>query len=63
MLSETCPPSSHDVKQAISIKVEEGSDIEEEENLVPLTYPGVEADHEVRQNCVLSLFICVSLSI
>jgi hypothetical protein len=44
---ETYPSSSHDSKQVLSIKVEEGLDIDEEENPVPVTFPGVQPQYEV----------------
>jgi hypothetical protein len=45
--SETYPASSHDVNQAINIKVEEVSDVEVEEKPVPVTSVGIKAEHEV----------------
>ncbi|PNF16227.1 hypothetical protein B7P43_G15296 [Cryptotermes secundus] len=48
--SETCPPSSDDFQQVINIKIEEGSDIDEEENFVPFSFSGVEVEHESTLN-------------
>jgi hypothetical protein len=51
--TETSPTSSHDAFQTISIKVEEISDVEEEEeeeeeeDPLSISFPGVEAEHEV----------------
>jgi hypothetical protein len=44
---ETWPASSHDAFQAINLKVEEVSDVEEEENPVPISFPRVKAEHAV----------------
>jgi hypothetical protein len=44
--SETCPVS-HDANQITSIKVENVSDTEEEEDPVPLKYSGIKSEHEV----------------
>jgi hypothetical protein len=43
--SETCPTSSHDANQVMNIKVEQISDVEEEED--PLTFPRIKTEHEV----------------
>jgi hypothetical protein len=53
--SETHPPLSHDSKHVHSIKVEKDSDIDEEENPVPLTFPVSKDAYEV-----ISIYICVS---
>jgi hypothetical protein len=45
--AETCPACSNDAHQAISIKVEEVSVVEENENAVPITFPGIKAEHAV----------------
>jgi hypothetical protein len=45
--TETCPTSSHGVNQAINIKLKEVSDIEGEENPVPITFPGIKVEHSV----------------
>jgi hypothetical protein len=45
--SEACPSWSHDGDQAINIKVEEFSDIEDVEKTVPMTVIGIKAEHEV----------------
>jgi hypothetical protein len=39
--------SSHDAHQAINIKVEEVSDVEEEEDPVPISFPGIKTEHAV----------------
>jgi hypothetical protein len=44
--TKICPASSHDVYQAISIKAEVLSDVEEEDP-VPITFPGIKAEPEV----------------
>jgi hypothetical protein len=51
LFSEICPASSPDAYQAIGIKAEVFSDAEEEEYLVPVTFPGIKAEPEV--SCVL----------
>jgi hypothetical protein len=45
--TETCPASSHDANKAINIKVEVVSDVEEEENPVPISFPGIKAEQAV----------------
>lgn len=45
--SETHPSSSHDGDQAVKIKVEEFSDIEDREDPMPMTVVGMRAEHEV----------------
>jgi hypothetical protein len=40
-------PVSHDASQAMNIKVEEFSDIEEEEDPVPITFPEIKVEPEV----------------
>jgi hypothetical protein len=40
--------TSCDASQAMNIKVEEVSDAEEEEGPVPITFPGIKAEPEVR---------------
>jgi hypothetical protein len=47
-------PTSGDASQAISIKVEEVSDAEEEEGPVPITFPKIKAEPEVR---CMSLYV------
>jgi hypothetical protein len=55
--SEVCPASSHDISEAISIKAEVLSDVEEEED--PLTmFPGMKAEPEV--GCVTVHVRCIS---
>jgi hypothetical protein len=41
-------PTSHDASQAINIKVEEVSDAEEEAGPVPIPFPKIKAEPEVR---------------
>jgi hypothetical protein len=48
--TEICPGPSHDAYQAIHIKAEVLSDVEEEEDSVPLTFSGIKAESEV--SCV-----------
>jgi hypothetical protein len=55
--SETYPPLSPDFKQVHSIKVEKDSDIDEEENPVPVIYPDIKDAYEVSCVCV-----CLCLS-
>jgi hypothetical protein len=50
LCSEICPASSHDAYEAVSIKAEESSDVEEEEYPVPITFPRIKAEPEV--SCV-----------
>jgi NAD-dependent dihydropyrimidine dehydrogenase PreA subunit len=50
---ETCPASSYDVDHSINIKVEEVSDVEEEEDPLQISFPGMEAEHAV--SCFMSL--------
>jgi hypothetical protein len=45
--TETCPTSSRDANQAINVKVEEVSDVEEEENPVPISFPGIKPEQAV----------------
>jgi hypothetical protein len=46
--SGTCATSSHDANQAVSnIKVEKFSDIEEEEDPVPISFPAIKPEAEV----------------
>jgi hypothetical protein len=45
--TETCPASSHDAFHAVNIKVEVVSDVEEEENPVPISFPGIKAEQAV----------------
>jgi hypothetical protein len=41
-------PKSHDASQAINIKVEEVSDAEQEAGPVPITFPEIKAEPQVR---------------
>jgi hypothetical protein len=45
--SEASPSSSEDGDQAVNIKVEDSSDIEDRENPMPMTVVGIKAEHEV----------------
>jgi hypothetical protein len=47
-------PTSSDASQAISIKVEEVSDAEEEAGPVPISFPKIKAEPEVR---CMSLYV------
>jgi hypothetical protein len=47
LCTETYHASSYDAFQTINIKVEEFSDVEEEENPVPISFPGIKAEHVV----------------
>jgi hypothetical protein len=44
--SEACASSSHDGHQAVSIKIEEFSDVEDEDP-VPMTFVEIKVEHEV----------------
>jgi hypothetical protein len=50
---ETCSTSSHDEIQTISIKDEEISDIEVEEDPLLMSSPGIEVEHV---SCIVSSF-------
>jgi hypothetical protein len=39
-------PTSYDANQAVNIKVKEGSDVEAEEDPVPITFPEIKAEPE-----------------
>jgi hypothetical protein len=45
--TETCPASSCDANQAINIKDEEVSDVEEVEDPLPISFPGIKAEQAV----------------
>jgi hypothetical protein len=45
-------PTSGDASQAINIKVEEVSDAEEEVGPVPITFPKIKTEPEVRWMCL-----------
>jgi hypothetical protein len=47
---EICPASSHDAYQAISIKAEKLSDVEDEDVPAPVTFIAIKAEPEV--SCV-----------
>jgi hypothetical protein len=47
-------PTSRDLNEVISIKVEEVSDAEEEEGPVPITFPKIKTEPEVR---CMSLYV------
>jgi hypothetical protein len=40
-------PTSDDVEEAKNVKAEEGSDVDEEEDPVPITFPKIKAEPEV----------------
>jgi hypothetical protein len=44
---DTHPASSHDEIRTINIKVEEISDVELEEDPLPISFPGIETEHAV----------------
>jgi hypothetical protein len=46
-------PASHDANQAMNIKVKEGSDAEEEDDPVPITFPEIKAEPEVSCMCTV----------
>jgi hypothetical protein len=51
--SETYPASSNDAYQAMNIKVEEVSVLQEDdEDPLPISFPAVKADYEVSCMCV-----------
>jgi hypothetical protein len=45
--SETCLSSSHDGNQVIDVKVEDATDIQEQEDLFLTNFSAVQTDHEV----------------
>jgi hypothetical protein len=47
LCSETCPVSSQDVDLVMSVKVEEVSDMQEEDVPVPTTWRAIKAESEV----------------
>jgi hypothetical protein len=47
LYSETCPVSSQDADQVMRMKVEEVSDMQEEDVPVPLTWQAIKAECEV----------------
>jgi hypothetical protein len=50
--TDTCPTSSHDADQSINIKGDVSDVKEEEGDPVPISFPGIEAKHEV--SCFIS---------
>jgi hypothetical protein len=58
--SEACLSSPQDGVQAVNIKVEEFSDIEDGEDLVPMTVVGIKAEHVV--SCMLPLCPLLGIS-
>jgi hypothetical protein len=50
LCSEMSPASSQNAYQAISVKAEVLSDVEEEEDPLPVTFPGIKVEPEV--SCV-----------
>jgi hypothetical protein len=49
---ETCP-TSHDANQAVNVKVKEGSDVEVEDDPVPITFPEIKVEPEVSCMCTV----------
>jgi hypothetical protein len=47
-------PASRDASQVINIKVEEVSDAEEDEGPVPISFPKIKAESEVRRMSLMS---------
>jgi hypothetical protein len=47
LCSEVCPPSSHEGNGGIRIKTEEVSYVEQEEDPVPVSLPGIKSEREV----------------
>jgi hypothetical protein len=58
---ETCPPSSLDADHSVSIKVEEVSDVEVEEDPLLISSAGIEAEHAV--SCFISVLTEVEAEI
>jgi hypothetical protein len=52
LCSEKCPLSFQDANQLMNLKVEEVSNAQEEEVPVPITWPTIEAEHEVSFVCL-----------
>jgi hypothetical protein len=44
-------PTSHDANQAMTVQVKEGSDVEEEDDPVPITFPEIKAEPGVSCMC------------
>jgi hypothetical protein len=62
--TEICPVSSHDTYQAINIKAEVLSDVEEEEDPLAKTFPGgIKAEREVSHNSEAVYFIATAVRI
>jgi hypothetical protein len=55
LCSEMCPASSHEGNGGIRIKTEAVSDVEQEEDLMPLSLPGIKSEHEVSCTSVCPL--------
>jgi hypothetical protein len=53
--SETCPASSHEGNGGIRIKSEAVSDVEQEEDSVPTSFPGMKSEREVSCTSVCPL--------
>jgi hypothetical protein len=47
LCNETCPASSHEGNGGIRIKTEAVSDVEQEEDPVPVSLPGIKSEREV----------------
>jgi hypothetical protein len=57
---EACASSSHDGDQAVNIKVEEVSDVEDGEDPVPMTFVEIKVEHAV--SCISPLCPLLSIS-
>jgi hypothetical protein len=47
-------PTSHDANQAMNVQVKEGSDVEEEDDPVPISFPEIKAEPEVSCMCTVT---------
>jgi hypothetical protein len=57
-------PASHDADQVMNVKVKEGSDVEVEDDPVPISFPEIKAEPEVSCMCTVRQItqMCRSLS-
>jgi hypothetical protein len=60
--SETCPASSHEGSGGIGIKTEAVSDVEEQDDPVPVSLPGMKAKREVSWMICVPTVMKISLS-